>query len=132
MDLFVGNIPDNFTHHELAGLFGTISDDISCRIVIRDEWGVTSRYGVARVEHDADAVTAIRSLNTRTVDGQSLVVREFHHRSSFNECRALNWRQKQWHQTERRLGERRGLGAWFKQPTPNAASLWVGQMEVGN
>lgn len=132
MDLFIGNIPENFTHHELAGLFDSITGDARCRIVIRDEWGVSSRYGVVRIDRSADANKAISVLNARLVDGHSLVVREFHHRSSFNECRTLDWRQRKWRRTERRLGERRGLGAWFKQPTPNAADLWVRHMEVGS
>jgi len=64
-------------------------------------------YGIVSIDSDRLAKKAIKKLNYKKIHGRMVVIREFHHRASQNDKRALNWRMKGWENEERRGRERR-------------------------
>ena len=115
MDLFIDNLPDKASLNDLETFFQGYSHKARFRFAhynLPD--GDKVRYAIASFENGKLALKAINKLNQRSLYGQQLLIREFIHRSYSNERRALGWRDREWHQAERRLRERRNHAA-FKE-----------------
>jgi len=110
MDVFIGNLPSSISFNEIRELHGNWDFDAPVkRVDGQDRHGREFHYFLAQFspKNEAEAEQLIQEMQNVSCYGQVLDVREFIHRSYCNERRALNWRDKQWHGTERRVTERR-------------------------
>lgn len=108
MDVFVGNLSQRTTLNDLMVFFKGFASDARFQIFDKQfEDGSRTRYAVASIEPDKLAEKAIKKLNGSYLQGNTLLLREFLHRSYSNERRAVGWRDKPWHGVERRTSERR-------------------------
>lgn len=108
MEVFVGNITSNTTLSDVVYLFKGFAKKARMRMVDKKlQNGERAYYAIAEFDSDKLALKAIKKLNGSILRGQHVVMREFHHRSSNNERRAVNWRDKPWDGPERRASERR-------------------------
>ena len=132
MQIFIGNLPRNYSAFELRrlvereliphGIQQTTKHFLFKKERLkRSEYKIFDkltdmgivRHGVALIEPDNLALRAVERLNKVEYQNNKLVVREFTTRTNSNDRRALNWRQKPWDESERRHRERR-------QPTVEA------------
>ena len=108
MEVFIGNISPNTTLNDVVNFLKSFAKKTRVRIVDQPlENGGHARYAVADFETDKLAIKAIKKLDGTTLRGNAVVMREFFHRSYYNERRAVNWRDKPWEGPERRQLERR-------------------------
>lgn len=108
MDVFIGNLSPRTTLIDLALFFKGFASDVRFQIFDKQfEDGSRTRYAVATIEPDKLAEKAIRKLNGAYLQGNTVFLREFLHRSYNNERRAVGWRSKPWQGVERRTSERR-------------------------
>jgi len=108
MDVFVGNLSPRTTLNDLVVFFKSFSSDARFQIFDKQfEDGSRTRYAIASIEPDKLAEKAIKKLNGTYLQGNTVVLREFLHRSYSNERRAVGWRDKPWGGVERRGNERR-------------------------
>jgi len=107
MEIFVGNLPQDATEHELNNLFKGYKHSAFRIITKRGDNGRPFRFGLGEIRPERAAQKAIKRLNTHPLRGHRLVVREFFYRATGNERRSLNWRAKPWDGPERRGVERR-------------------------
>jgi RNA recognition motif-containing protein len=108
MEVFIGNIAPNTTLNDVIKLFKGFARKTSIRMVDqRLEDGGRAYYAIADFDSDKLALKAIKKLNGTLLHGDTVLLREFVHRSYNNERRAVNWRDKPWGGTERRRDERR-------------------------
>jgi RNA recognition motif-containing protein len=108
MEVFIGNLAPNVSVTDLIGFFKGFSGKAKIRIVEKQlEDGTKCRFGIADFESDRLALKAIKKLNQKPLRGELVMVREYVHRSYYNERRAVNWRDKPWEGVERRQHERR-------------------------
>ena len=64
-------------------------------------------FGLVEIESDKLANKAIKKLHASKFGSHRVIVREYEHRASSNDRRALNWRSVEWSKVERRGDERR-------------------------
>lgn len=110
MDVFIGNLPSQLSFKEIRELHGSWDFNAPIkRVDGQDKSGHEFHYFLAQFspKNEAEAEQLIQEMKGISIYGQVLDVREFIHRSYCNERRALNWRKKPWHNTERRAVERR-------------------------
>ena len=126
MQLFISNIPRNFSAFELRrmvervilpqGLQETAKHFFLKKERVRkSEYYVFDklthngiiRHGRMNIEPDLLAQRAIERLNNTVYRGSFLIVREYIVRINNNDRRALDWRTKGWKYMERRSSERR-------------------------
>ena len=109
MELFIGNLEMAVSEHDLRLLFKGYDKRTTFKIIrMEGEDGVADLvYGIVSIDSDRLAKKAIKKLNYKKIHGHMVVIREFHHRASQNDKRALNWRMKGWENEERRSRERR-------------------------
>jgi len=110
MDVFIGNLPSSISFNEIRNLHGNWNYDVPVkRVDGQDRHGREFHYFLAQFspKEEAEADRLIREMEGVSCYGRVLEVREFIHRTYSNERRALNWREKPWHKTERRISERR-------------------------
>jgi len=109
MELYVGIIPDHIDDFDLRKFFNITGNMASFRIVTHDVGeGVKARYGLVNVDSEKLGFQLIAKFNGKFIKDTKVVVREFIRRNYSNDRRALNWRQKDWHDVERRQDDRRG------------------------
>ncbi len=110
MDVFIGNLPSRISFSEIRELHGNWDFDVPIkRVDDQDRQGREFHYFLAQFSpnNTAEAEQLMQEMDGVSYYGQPLDVREFVHRSYCRERRALNWRERPWHQTERRVTERR-------------------------
>lgn len=108
MEVFIGNIAPNTTLNDVVSFLKGFAKKARIRMVNqRLEDGSHAFYAVADFDADKLALKAIKKLNGSTLHGDTVVMREFVHRSYSNERRAVNWRDRPWNGPERRRDERR-------------------------
>jgi len=109
MELYVGILPDHIDDFDLRKFFNIIGKSASFRIVTHDHGeGVTSNYGLVRVDSEKLGFRLIAKFNGKVLKDTKVVVREFVRRNYSNDRRALNWREKEWNDYDRRTDDRRG------------------------
>lgn len=110
MNLFIGNLPINATELDLCQMLRLSKTGSNRRLRIfkksaRD--GRMRRFGLLYLESGRDMQKLLERNRAAELHGQRLEVREFMARAVGNERRAVNWRQREWSNPERRLSERR-------------------------
>lgn len=110
MNLFIGNLPINATEVDLCAVLRLSKTDSNRRLRIfkkpaRD--GRTRRFGLLYLDSGKDLQKLLERNRSAELHGQRLEVREFVPRAVGNERRAVNWRQREWSNPERRFNERR-------------------------
>ena len=110
MLMFIGNLPATMNEQGLCEL-GQFPPGVHVRIHKKlDGTQVVHRYGLAYFQQSGEAEKLVERLNGKSVQGNTLQVREFGHRRANNERRRLDWREIPWDGPERRKSERR---AWL-------------------
>jgi RNA recognition motif-containing protein len=108
MEVFIGNLSTRTTLSDLVAFFKGFARDTRFQIFDKQyEDGSRSRYAVASIDSDKLAEKAIKKLSGQNLNGNSIALREFLHRSYGNERRAVGWRDRPWNGVERRAYERR-------------------------
>ena len=108
MELYIGNIPEQITDYDLRRFFNVIGEQASFHIVNgHTREGEPCHYGLADVESEKLGFQLMARFNNKSLQGCDVVVREFLHRNYSNDRRALNWRQAEWLDVERRRADRR-------------------------
>jgi RNA recognition motif-containing protein len=108
MEVYIGNISPNTTLNDVVTFLKSFAKKTRVRIVDHPlDTGGHARYALADFDTDKLALKAIKKLNGSVLRGNTVVMREFIHRSYSNERRAMNWRDKPWSGPERRQHERR-------------------------
>ena len=109
MELYIGIIPNHVDDYDLRKFFNIVGNQASFKVVTHDHGnGVKSRYGLVEVESEKLGFQLIARFNGKELKGTRVVVREYIRRNYSNDRRALNWRQIEWDDMERRLDDRRG------------------------
>jgi hypothetical protein len=108
MEVYIGNITPKTTLNDVVNFLKSFAKKASVRLVDHPlEDGGHARYALADFDTDKLALKAIKKLDGAVLHGNTVVMREFIHRSYYNERRAVNWRDKPWNGPERRNLERR-------------------------
>lgn len=107
MEIYVGNIPSNSNIPYLEEFFKGFAKHAKFTIMRVKREHQLFVFGLVTIESSRIAKKAIKRLNLKRMDGRLIVVREYIHRVSNNDRRALNWRNKKWTGNERRKNERR-------------------------
>lgn len=122
MELYISNLPEDATAYDLRRLFTPIAASntgtfsflrsrtepfMNFKIIEQRSAAGMVRYGWADIEPDNIAERCIERLNNSFFHGNAIVVREFFHRRSMNERRAIDWRSRPWNGEERRVNHRR-------------------------
>ena len=116
MIVFLRRIPANTSTHEITsfiqpaikgGLLARSGRIDNIKIVrIKDAERNTLEYhGLVRIEPDAAAARAIKTLNRKAINGKNIAVREYHTRNWHNDPRLKNQGNLKF--ADRRKGERR-------------------------
>lgn len=74
--IYVGNLPYDATDDDLRELFAPFGDVATSSIVMDRETGRSRGFGFVEMSDDAQADTAIQSMNGAQVGGRSLTVNE--------------------------------------------------------
>ncbi len=114
MEIFFGNIPVNMSADALRKFVGDVGIQSDYQIVKKRGYEGVLHYGYASVGPDNVARRMIKRFDGMELNGRILSVHPFVHRTCANERRALDWRTRAWHGTERRANERRGRGAGYQ------------------
>lgn len=108
MEVFIGNLSPRTTLTDLVTFFKGFASDTRFQIFDKQyDDGSRTRYAVASIDSDRVAEKAIKKLTGKVLNGNTIMLREYQHRSYGNERRAVGWRDKPWHGIERRASERR-------------------------
>ena len=112
MKLFIGNLSQQVTEFDLRDFFKGFDKQATFKIVhmqemVQGDGEEDLVYGLVSIESERLARKAIKKLNYKKLNHRVIIVREFQHRASQNDKRALNWRMQQWIDDERRGRERR-------------------------
>ena len=109
MDVFVGNLSNRVDAGALERLFLKFCKTAHIKFFKNQNHGAKIRYACISVNPVKHAKRAIKMLNNSVFDGEMIFVREYHHRASFNERRAIGWRDIKWTTDNKRKKERRGF-----------------------
>lgn len=107
MELYVGPLSSNATVNELQRFFKGFNKKAEFRIMKLVRSSGPHYFGIADIESERLASKAIKKLHARKFNQHRVIVREYGHRASSNDRRALNWRSVEWQKIERRNDERR-------------------------
>jgi RNA recognition motif-containing protein len=107
MELFVGPLPEKVDHFSLRHFFQDFYGKFSLQMLDTYNPDETLRFALVRFDSENLAYKAIRRLNGKKLEDQSICVRQFVQRSRRNERRDLNWRQRLWQALNRRNSDRR-------------------------
>jgi RNA recognition motif-containing protein len=107
MELYVGPLTSNITINELQRFFKGFEKKAEFRIMKLIRSSGPHYYGIVEFDSDRLAQKAIKKLHAGKLNSHRVIVREYGHRASSNDRRALNWRTVEWQKVERRNDERR-------------------------
>jgi hypothetical protein len=111
MQLFIGNLAKNVRASDIAWFFSRhLRKPDYNRAELYDSYGIdgSRRFAVVELDDSKQAREFVKKLNGRVLRSERVEVREFLHRSSNNERRAVDWRRRDWSDEERRGHDRRG------------------------
>jgi RNA recognition motif-containing protein len=74
--LFVGSLPYSTTEEELREIFSEVGEVASARVITDKITGRSRGFGFVEMTNDADANTAIETLNGKDVGGRAIMVSE--------------------------------------------------------
>jgi RNA recognition motif-containing protein len=74
--IYVGNLSYNTTEENIRALFAAHGEVISVKSITDTMTGRSKGFAFVEMENDAEATTAISSLNGREIDGRSIKVNE--------------------------------------------------------
>ncbi len=74
MNIYVGNLPYSMTDVDLQEIFGEFGTVAKANVISDRESGRSKGFGFVEMENDADANTAIESLDGKDVQGRNLKV----------------------------------------------------------
>lgn len=107
MELYVGPLSSNATVRELQRFFKGFEKKAEFRIMKLLRNSGPHFFGIVEIESERLASKAMKKLHTKKLNEHRVIVREYEHRASSNDRRALNWRNVEWQKVERRNEERR-------------------------
>ena len=108
MYIYVGNLSMDTTLDSLKSLFGGLGKRAGFDLKKIKTAKGNIVFAIVSMPTERLAKKAIKRLNMKLCDGKHVVVRQYSHRVTQNDRRALNWRTKSWIAKERRILERRG------------------------
>lgn len=108
MDVFVGNLSNRVDVVALETVFQKFCKAAHVKFFKYQNHGAKMRYACISADPSKQAQRAMKQLDNTTFDGETLIVREYHHRASFNERRTISWRKVAWTKLEKRTHDRRG------------------------
>jgi len=76
MNLYVGNLPYNFTSDDLNKLFAPFGTVTSAQVISDRDTGRSRGFGFVEMQNADDARKAISELNDTDTDGRRLTVNE--------------------------------------------------------
>lgn len=74
--LYVGNLPYTTNDEELKNVFASAGTVVSAKVIMDRESGRSKGFGFVEMSTDAEAATAITTLNTLALGGRNLTVNE--------------------------------------------------------
>ncbi len=107
MELYVGPLGSNVTVNELQKFFKGFDKKAEFRIMKLIRSSGPHYFGIVEFDSERLAQKAIKKLHACKFNSHRVIVREYGHRASNNDRRALNWRTVEWQKVERRCDERR-------------------------
>lgn len=107
MQLFIGNLNKYDNAAGLLERFKPLRHDIRIQILKLSNKYTTMYHGLVTVRSERNAQRSIKLLNNTLFHDRYITVREYTHRASSNDRRAINWRDKNWDNFNRRSQERR-------------------------
>lgn len=107
MELYVGPLSSRVTVSELERFFKGFEKKASFSIMKLIRSSGPHYFGVVEFESERLARKAMKKLHSSKFNEHRVIVREYEHRASSNDRRALNWRELTWAKLERRDLERR-------------------------
>lgn len=75
MNIYVGNMPFSMDENQIREEFGAFGEIHSAKVITDRDTGRSKGFAFVEMD-DADARTAIESMNERQIDGRSLNVNE--------------------------------------------------------
>jgi hypothetical protein len=111
MQLFIGNLANNVRSSDLAWFFQHhLRKPDYDKAELFDSHGLygTRRFAVVDVDSPKRAREFIKKLHGKVLRSERVEVRELLYRTSNNDRRAVNWRNLDWDDRERRGQDRRG------------------------
>ena len=76
MNIFVGNLPYNFTSDDLNQLFSPFGGISSAQVISDRDTGRSRGFGFVEMDNDDEARKAIEELDGSDADGRRLTVNE--------------------------------------------------------
>lgn len=75
-NLYVSNLSYGVDTQQLQDIFEAFGDIQSAKVIMDRETGRSRGFGFVEMSSDADADTAIQSLNGKEIDGRAMIVNE--------------------------------------------------------
>ena len=107
MELYVGPLSSRTTVSELQRFFKGFEKKASFRLMKLIRNSGPHYFGLVEFDSDRLGKKAMKKLHSSKFNEHRVIVREYEHRASSNDRRALNWRELVWNKVERRDLERR-------------------------
>ena len=74
MEIYIGNLPENYTEKELLETFSQFGNIKSVKIILDPNTGESEGYGFVEMEKMEEAQKAIDELDGLTIDGKVIFV----------------------------------------------------------
>ena len=74
MEIYIGNLPENYTEKELLETFSQFGNIKSVKIILDPNTGESEGYGFVEIEKMEEAQKAIDELDGLTIDGKVIFV----------------------------------------------------------
>jgi RNA recognition motif-containing protein len=107
MELYVGPLSSRTTSSDLERFFKGFENKAHFSIMKLIRSSGTHYFGLVDFESERLARKAMKKLHSSKFNEHRVIVREYEHRASSNDRRALNWRELSWTRADRRDIERR-------------------------
>lgn len=107
MELYIGPLSSRATVSDLERFFTGFENKANFSMMKLIRSSGTHYFGVAEFESERLARKAMKKLHSSKFNKHRVIVREYEHRASSNDRRALNWRELTWTKLDRRDVERR-------------------------
>ncbi|KPK40963.1 MAG: hypothetical protein AMJ69_00565 [Gammaproteobacteria bacterium SG8_47] len=131
MDIFIGNVPvpdgdsdADALVNELRAALGAAANKLEFSVFLKQPpRGQKYCYAVVSTPSPRLGNRVLQDLTNQRLREERLTVRAFLPRAASNDRRAINWRTRAWHSSERRNTERRCfketyLGGWQAEQRP--------------
>jgi len=78
MELYIGNLPDDYTQEELKDTFSKLGEIKSVKIITDLVTHESKGYGFVEMENSEDGQKAIDELDGQTINGNVIFVKKAH------------------------------------------------------